>query len=170
MLCDRILAHNAYFDRTLLEHTDWWPKEFAPLEKWRCVMAQLLSHGLPGSLDLACKIFLIDTAQSKLDGKAFINLFCKPQGKKKLRNDRTSHPEEWRGFLEYAQLDITAMRAVSKACPKWNSTPFERDLWHEDQRINSRGFAVDAAAGSACCIAAGSVVACSAAWPWSMAA
>lgn len=143
MLCDRILAHNAYFDRTLLEHTDWWPKEYAPLEKWRCVMAQLLSHGLPGSLDLACKIFQIDAASSKIDGKPFINLFCKPQGKKKTRATRLTHPEEWRGFLEYARLDIDAMRAVSKKCPKWNSTPFERDLWHLDQRINSRGFAVD---------------------------
>lgn len=144
MLCDRILAHNAYFDRTLLEHTDWWPKEFAPLEKWRCVMAQLLSHGLPGSLDLACKIFQIDSAQSKLDGKAFINLFCKPQGRKKnMRYGALTHPSEWGGFLEYAKLDIAAMRAVSKACPKWNSTAFERDLWHEDQDVNFRGFAVD---------------------------
>jgi DNA polymerase len=143
MLCDRILAHNAYFDRTLLEHTDWWPKKYAPLEKWRCVMAQLLSHGLPGGLDLACKIFQIDAASSKIDGKAFINLFCKPQGKKKTRATRLTHPKEWAGFLEYARLDIDAMRAVSKKCPKWNSTPFERDLWHLDQRINSRGFAVD---------------------------
>lgn len=144
MLCDRIIAHNAYFDRTLLEHTDWWPKEFAPLEKWRCVMVQLLSHGLPGSLGLACKIFQVDQASSKLDGNGFINLFCKPQGRKKnSRATSMTHPDEWRGFLNYAQLDIVAMRAVSNACPKWNSTPFERDLWHEDQRINSRGFAVD---------------------------
>lgn len=143
MLCDRILAHNAYFDRTLLEHTDWWPKEFAPLEKWRCVMAQLLSHGLPGSLDLACKIFDIDTAASKVDGKEYINLFCKPQGKKKTRNTSKTHPDKWREFMDYAKRDIVAMRAVSKKCPKWNSTPFERDLWHLDQRINSRGFAVD---------------------------
>lgn len=143
MLCDRIFAHNSYFDRTLLEHTDWWPKEFAPLEKWRCVMAQLLSHGLPGSLGLACTIFRIPHESSKLDGKAFINLFCKPQGRKKTRATPQTHPEEWRGFLEYAKLDIDAMRAVSNACPKWNSTSFERDLWHLDQRINSRGFAVD---------------------------
>ena len=143
MLCDRILAHNAYFDRTLLEHTDWWPREFAPLSKWRCVMAQLLSHGLPGSLGLACKIFQIPQESSKMDGKKYMNLFCKPQGKKKVRNGRDTHPTEWREFLQYATLDIVAMRAVSKACPKWNSTPFERDLWHLDQTINSRGFAVD---------------------------
>jgi DNA polymerase len=145
MLCDRILAHNAWFDRTMLEHTDWWPKEFAPLTKWRCVMAQLLSHGLPGSLGLACKIFQIPAASSKLDGKKYMDLFCKPHGKKKLRNTSKTHPEEWAGFLEYASKDIDAMRAVSQACPKWNSTPFERDLWHLDQTINGRGFAVDVA-------------------------
>lgn len=143
MLCDRIYAHNAYFDRTMLEHTDWWPKQFAPLEKWRCVMAQLLSHGLPGSLGLACEIFKISDEQSKLDGKKYINLFCKPVGKKKLRYDSNSHPQEWREFINYAMLDVDAMRAVSKACPKWNSGIFERDLWHLDQRINDRGFAVD---------------------------
>jgi DNA polymerase len=143
MLCDRISSHNAWFDRTVLEHMDWWPREFAPLSKWRCVMAQLLSHGLPGSLGLACNIFQIDANKSKIDGKKYINLFCKPQGKKKQRNTRESHPEEWREFLNYAKLDIDSMRAVSKACPKWNGFEFERDLWHLDQTINGRGFAVD---------------------------
>lgn len=141
--CDRIFAHNAFFDRTVLDAQDWWPRDLAPLSKWRCVMAQLLAHGLPGSLDLACKIFNIPEAYAKKDGKKLIDLFCKPHGKKKEWRDWTTHPQEWSNFCTYAKNDISSMRAVSKACPKWSSGPFERDLWHLDQTINSRGFAVD---------------------------
>jgi hypothetical protein len=49
--CSEIWAHNAAFDRQVLETTDWWPKEHAPLGKWRCSMALALAHGLPGGLD-----------------------------------------------------------------------------------------------------------------------
>ena len=44
--CDEIWAHEAGFDRTILETTDWWPK--VPLEKWRCTAALARMHGLPG--------------------------------------------------------------------------------------------------------------------------
>lgn len=140
---DMVLAHNAYFDRTVLNAQDWWPRELAPLNKWRCVMVQLLSHGLPGSLELACKIFKIPEAYSKKDGKALINQFCKPHGKRKEYKDWSTHPDDWDKFKTYALSDIHSMRAVSNACPKWNSFAFERDLWHLDQKINDRGFAVD---------------------------
>lgn len=141
--CDKIIAWNAWFDRTVLGQMHWWPKDLAPITKWRCAMVQMLSHGLPGSLDLACKIFNLAQEQSKLDGKKYINMFCKPQGKHKTWKDRTTNPSEWAEFLVYAQQDIVSMRAASKAAPKWNSTPFERDLWHWDQGVNSTGFATD---------------------------
>lgn len=140
--CDEIWAHNAFFDRTVLNRMSWWPKELAPLEKWRCVMAQALAHGLPGGLDKLCAVFKVDAGSAKLDGKEFINLFCKPK-KNGTYNDRTTHPEEWKGFLRYATRDIPAMIAVHEKCPKWNLSPFEIGLWHIDQKINDRGFAVD---------------------------
>jgi len=140
---DEIWAHNAFFDRTVLNLSKWWPKALAPLTKWRCTMVQALLHGLPGKLDHLCQIFKVDESKRKLDGTNYIQLFCQPHGKKKVRNTRETHPEEWKGFLKYAARDIPSMREVHRLCPKWNLIPREIALWHQDQRINDRGFAVD---------------------------
>lgn len=139
---DELWAHNAGFDRTQLSRMAWWPKHLAPLSKWRCTMAQALAHGLPGGLDHLCEIFKVDADKAKLDGSKYIQLFCKPRADGGW-NDKTTHPQEWREFLQYAAQDIPAMREVHRLCPKWNLTPKEIDLWHLDQRINDRGFAVD---------------------------
>lgn len=147
--CDFIIAHNAYFDRTLLNVAPWWPKQLAPLSKWRCMMAWAFIHGLPGGLDKLCEIFKVDDSERKRDGSRFIDLFCKPKGKKKdQRNSKETHPAEWVEFLDYAHGDITSMQQLWKLMPKWNfaNTPagqFERDTWHLDQRMNDRGVGAD---------------------------
>lgn len=140
---DEIWAHNAYFDRTLLATAPWWRELNVPLSKWRCTMVQAFSHGLPGKLAHLCQIFKVDENLSKLDGRDFIQLFCKPHGKNKVRNTRETHRQEWREFEEYAGRDIPSMREVHRLCPKWNMTPAQIALWHLDQRRNDRGFAVD---------------------------
>lgn len=140
--CDEIWAHKEYFDRTMLERTDWWPKEHAPNSKWRCTMTMALMHGLPGALEKLCEIFKVDAQNTKLDGKEYIQIFCKPK-KDGTYNDRNSHPEQWKAFLKYATRDIPAMREIYRKCPKWNMNPTEMRLWHLDQQINDRGFAVD---------------------------
>lgn len=140
---DELWAHNAYFDRSLLAIARWWPKHLAPLAKWRCTMVQAFSHGLPGKLAHLCQIFRLPDDLAKLDGTNYIQLFCKPVGKNKVRNTRESHPEEWKGFMKYALRDIPSMREVHRLCPKWNMTPQQIALWHLDQRRNDRGFAVD---------------------------
>lgn len=61
------------------------------------------------------------------------------------RATRETHPTEWAEFVGYAGSDIKAMRAVAKKLPAWNHSPEEVALWHLDQRINDRGFAVDLA-------------------------
>lgn len=139
---DVFVAHNAQFDYTVLNATPWCPAEFKDLTRWRCTMAQAYSHGLPGALDKLCAIFKVSADESKLDGVNYINLFCKPN-KAGGYSDRTSHPEEWKGFLQYATRDIPAMRAVRRAMPAWNSSEYELALWQLDQQINRRGFAVD---------------------------
>ena len=141
--CDTIWAHNAFFDRTVLENcTTWWPRQDAPLSKWRCTLAQALAHGLPGGLDKLCQIFQVGESNRKRDGKDYIHLFCVPNGQGRF-NDRHSHPAEWEGFLNYATQDIPAMIRCHQMMPKWNLTPTEIGLWHLDQIINDRGFEVD---------------------------
>lgn len=137
-----LCAHNAHFDRTILRHKGY----NLPICRWRCTMAQALAHSLPGSLAALCETYklLTDTAKHK-DGKRLIQLFCQPQpsNRKVRRATSATHPEDWDAFVAYAQSDIAAMRALDAIMPAWNFQGGELALWHLDQKINDRGFAVD---------------------------
>ena len=139
-----VCAHNSHFDRTVLRHVvpDFCP----PIERWRDTMAHALAHSLPGSLGDLCDILGVPTDKAKdKAGRRLVNLFCKPRpATSRLRRaTRETHPAEWARFVEYAALDIEAMRAVEKKLPTWNFQGHELALWRLDQRINDRGFLVD---------------------------
>lgn len=137
--------HKADFDRTVIRHG----LKLAPDPKrFRCTMVQAMAHSLPGALDKLCTILKIPLDKAKLkDGKALVQLFCKPRPKnsKLRRATRLTHPAEWERFKEYAKQDIEAMRAVGKKLPKWNypNNKKELALWHLDQEINDRGILID---------------------------
>ena len=139
---DRVVIHNSHFDRTVARHCGFG----IPAEKIVDTMILAYAHSLPGSLAKLCEVLNVPLDQAKdRDGKRLINLFCKPRPKnQKLRRaTRETHPEDWQKFLDYARLDIEAMRAVYKRIPKWNWTAAERELWLLDQKINDRGVAID---------------------------
>ena len=137
-------AHNSHFDRTVLRHV--YPELCPPVARWRDTMVKALAHSLPGALGDLCDILKVpvDKAKDKA-GRQFIQLFCKPRPatSKIRRATRRTHPEEWRRFVEYAALDIEAMRIIDQKLPAWNYRGAELDLWHLDQRINDRGVLVD---------------------------
>lgn len=139
-----VYAHNTGFDRTVLRHSRGI---FCPaLSRWRDTMVQAMAHGLPGSLEQLCDILQVPQEKAKdKDGKVLTQLFCKPPGihLKRSRATRETHPAEWQRFIEYAALDIDAMREVHKRLPTWNYHGTELALWHLDQRINDRGVAID---------------------------
>ena len=141
---DRITltAHNSHFDRTVL----WHDGERLPITRWRDTMVKALAHSLPGSLDALCEVLRVpvDKAKDKA-GKQLVQLFCKPRPKHSAlrRATRQTHPVEWDRFVEYASLDIEAMRVIDAKLPSWNYQGSELALWHLDQKINDRGFAVD---------------------------
>lgn len=140
-----IVAHNSTFDRTVLRHV--WGLDI-PVERWQDTMVKALAHGLPGSLDKIGQILGLGADQAKdKRGRELIQLFCKPRPRssKLRRATRETHPKEWAEFLEYSRQDIVAMRAIDKRLPTWNYRTGhpELALWHLDQRINDRGFAVD---------------------------
>lgn len=142
---DAIWAHNSQFDRTVLKYA---MPGLIPTDarQWRDTMVQALSHGLPGSLAQLCAILKIPSEQAKdREGKRLIQLFCKPRptNMKVRRATRETHPAEWARFVEYATLDIEAMRAVQAKLPLWNYKGSELDLWHLDQKINDRGVFID---------------------------
>lgn len=139
-----LFFHNSHFDRTVLRHA---MPELAPdVTRWRDTMVQALAHSLPGALAALCEVLGVpqDKAKDK-EGKALIQLFCKPRPKNSKLRRATSktHPEEWRRFVAYAGLDIEAMREVYKRLPKWNYQGAELALWHRDQQINDRGVCMD---------------------------
>ena len=139
---DRVVIHNSNFDRTVLRCNGI----HIPLEKLHDTMAQALAHSLPGSLGTLCDVLGVpqDKAKDKA-GKKLIHLFTKPRPRnvKLRRATRETHPEEWAAFIEYARLDVDAMRDVSRRLPGWNNSGSERRVWLLDQHINDRGIAVD---------------------------
>lgn len=137
-----VWAHNSHFDRTVLRHTG---TQIA-LPRWRDTMIQAMAHSLPGSLAVLCDILQVDTDKAKDKvGKQLIQLFCKPRpaGHKLARATKQTHPVEWQRFVDYAALDIHAMREVRSKLPNWNYKGAELALWHLDQVINDRGFTAD---------------------------
>ena len=137
-----IVIHNSAFDRTVLRHQN----VTMPMGTVRDTMVRALAHGLPGSLGTLCDILDVPVDKAKdTRGKKLIQLFTKPRPKnvRLRRADAQTHPEEWAEFVEYARLDVEAMREVHKRLPLWNNTAAERGLWILDQKINDRGVAVD---------------------------
>jgi DNA polymerase len=131
-----IVCHNVFFDRMVLrKHLDF----DIPVERFHCTYAQALLHGLPGALGALCEILGVPAEHAKdHDGMRLIRLFCGP---KPCEPDR--YPDDWEKFLEYARLDVEAMRECYRRMPNWNYVGDEKHLWCLDQRINERGFAID---------------------------
>ncbi|MDA5497988.1 DNA polymerase [Yersinia aleksiciae] len=145
-----IYAHNSQFDRTVLRthlKSYKWPNVAAgDVTRWRDTMVKALAHGLPGSLSDLCDILGVEQDKAKdKAGKALIQLFCKPRAKNSAirRATKHTHPDEWKRFIDYAGLDIEAMREIDKKLPVWNYQGNELALWHFDQRINDRGVQMD---------------------------
>ena len=140
-----LVFHNSSFDRAVIREV--WGIDLPP-EKFIDTMVKALSHGLPGSLDKVGQIVGLpqDLAKDKR-GRELIQLFAKPRPKNSTlrRATRETHPKEWQEFLSYSRQDIIAMRAIDQRLPSWNYRVGHQEiaLWHLDQRINTRGIAVD---------------------------
>ncbi len=117
-----------------------------PLSRVHDTLVQALTHGLPGALGSLCDIFNVNSDNAKdKEGKALIQLFCKPRPKnsKIQRATALTHAEEWQRFKQYAGSDILAMREIYQHLPGWNMSVDETQLWQLDQKINRRGMCMD---------------------------
>ena len=149
-----LFAQNSMFDRTVLTRGNLFKDRpdiinaISKPERWRDSMVIAYAHSLKGGLGDLCEIFKLDNDQAKdKEGKALVQLFCKPRPKtsKIRRASSKTHPEEWDKFKHYAKQDIVSMREVVKKMPNWNlrDGSIELALWHLDQRINDRGVYID---------------------------
>lgn len=136
-----LVFHNAAFDRVILNHV--FKHEFA-VERFHCTMARAYAHGMPGKLETLGNVLGLEADQKKIaDGQRLMRLFCEKH------ESPLKYPEEWLRFIEYCVNDVVAMREVYKRLPRVNYCDGELALYHQDQRINDRGFAVDLALAKA---------------------
>ena len=123
-------AWNAAFDREVWNQlTDFLPIEH---DQMIDVMAQATAAGLPGALSGASR-FSGDTR--KISGGELIKTFS--TGK----TTKWDKPEEWQQFLEYAAMDVDAMRSVFL-----HTLQLPIEDWEEywaSERINLNGIAFD---------------------------
>ena len=146
----KLVFHNTMFDRTIMQRAvnakALFRRAGADISRWHDTMVQALAHSLPGGLEKLCEVMGVDQDKRKhAKGKQLVQLFCKPRPKnvKLRRATRKTHPVEWQQFVDYAASDIHAMRDIYYKMPTWNYSGEELALWHLDQQINDRGFAVD---------------------------
>lgn len=139
---DRIIAHNATFDRTILRHC--FGVEY-PLSMWHCTMAQAQAHALPASLGQLAQVLRVPDEFIKLDGSKLIHLFCSPNPKnwKLRRNTRQTHPEDWERFLAYARVDTECMRECFRRMPITNYFSEHKRSWEYSERHNDAGLYID---------------------------
>lgn len=142
-------GHNsAGFDWPVFSYALRWLYDAVPQARRRDTMAQAYAHSLPGALAALCEVLNITGEDAKdREGKRLIQLFCVPPSKHMTRGraTRRTHPKGWEEFKRYAARDITSMRRAHQLMPKWNypNNPKELEVWHLDNTINYRGFAVD---------------------------
>lgn len=129
----KYVAFNSAFDRQVMRYGI--RNCTLGVEDFYDCAVQAAAANLPRTLDAASKAC---GHEGKIDeGKALIKMFCD------AANTATplTHPDEWERFLEYASVDIDAMRAV------WQSTmPLPEEQWREfwaAERINDRGLPID---------------------------
>ena len=74
-----VIAHNAQFDKAIQNGPRQAHLPRIELTRWRCSMAQALSHALPASLGDLCAVLKVPEDQAKnKEGKKLIQLFTRP--------------------------------------------------------------------------------------------
>jgi DNA polymerase len=136
-------AHNAAFERAILEHVLEISCDPA---QWRCTMVWAQTLSLPAGLaELAKELKL--TAQKLDPDKRLVERFCTPRGRARQR--RLDDAEAWEQFKEYCARDVRVCRDVTTALAAYPVPGAEWRLWALDQRINDRGLPIDTALVSA---------------------
>lgn len=136
-----LVAHNSNFDRTILKK--FYPAAGDP-HRWIDTLIIVYGLSLPGRLYDLCEVCKLPTDKAKdKDGHRLVLMFCKPRPDGS-RFTKATHPEDWARFVNYARLDVEAMREVYRKLP--TSVLFSAKIWpewHIDQLINDRGMCID---------------------------
>lgn len=137
-------AWNAAFERLCLSKALGF---YLPPEQWHCTMVLASMAGLPGKLKSAAAALRLDQ-QKDTRGAALIRYFCIPckptnTNEGRLRNFPEHDGDKWEEFKSYCAQDVRTEMAILAAVSWYKITPFERDLWCLDQKINDTGVLMD---------------------------
>jgi len=125
----RVYAHNAAFERLIF----WYVLQLdIPLEQFVCTAAQARANCAPGSLE---DVGRFAGASMKKDhrGAQLIRKMSVPPYEES--------PELTAEMVAYCEMDVRAMRAISKAMRPLSAQ--ELQDYHVNERINDRGVLVD---------------------------
>jgi DNA polymerase bacteriophage-type len=131
----------------LFENSSYPPETW--LREWRCTMLHGLYCGYPAGLDAVGRALELPQDKQKSSiGKALIRYFCIPCAPTKANGGRTRNlphhdPEKWMLFMQYCGQDVVTEMAVADKLKNFPVPEFIQQQWITDQRINSRGVAMD---------------------------
>jgi DNA polymerase len=127
-------AWNAGFDKAIWNFAT---EDFPEMEARHIidVMAQAVASGLPPDLDKAASVS--GSIKKDKSGKDLMKLFCYGD----LIATPQSHSNEWQQFINYAKLDVEAMRSVFLGTRQLPLAEW-KEYWAME-KINERGILID---------------------------
>lgn len=139
------IAHNANFELTCIGN--YYGIGLDPAQ-WFCTQVAAAYLGLPHSLEMIAKALKLENQKDR-NGKALIKYFALPCKPTKVNGGRTRNlphhaPEKWQQFCDYGAQDVRTEHEIYEYINRFPAMPaIEWQYWQQDQRINSRGIAVD---------------------------
>ena len=141
------VARNALFEQVITRHAlpkyveGFDPELCADPASWVCTASMAAALALPRSLEGACSALSLPI-QKDMEGRRLILKYCKPRKATKHNPDKWHRKlSELKRIMQYCVTDVEADTAFFLAVP--DLTPFEREVWILDQKINLRGIRVD---------------------------
>jgi DNA polymerase bacteriophage-type len=129
----QIRAHNAAFERLIF----WYVLQCDfQLEQFYCTAAQARANCLPGSLEDVGRA-ISSNMRKDHRGSQLIRALSIPRADGTFNDDPALMAE----MIEYCEMDVKAMRAISKAMRELSDE--ELADYHVNERINDRGVLLD---------------------------
>lgn len=135
---DTVAAYGVHFERAIWENIAVPRYGFPPIkpDQWTCVASKVAAHALPRKLvDVAKALNLSE--QKDMAGSRVMMKLAKPNKKGGWHGKAA----DLKTLYEYCVQDVAVECAVDRAVRDLSEN--ERRIWRLDQKINTRGVAID---------------------------
>lgn len=145
VLDNEVWAHNAAFEREIMNAAglkQGWPTLTA--EQCVCTMAMAYAMAVPASLEKAAAALGI-AQQKDMSGSRVMMQLAQPRREEADGTivwwEENENPEKFERLYAYCKQDVEVERELGRRLMRLS--PYEQQVWVLDQRINSRGVAID---------------------------